>query len=81
MLVVVILTPPLQGNGASPEGNRPFLDLLDLETKQTTRLWQCDPNFYETPGSIMSDGDTVSNFRSQNNIFVGSPDYEIEWFL
>eukprot|EP00775_Hariotina_reticulata_P003220 gene3220-3497_t len=43
------------GQGASPEGNKPFLDLLDLETKETRRLWQSSPPFLESVSSIMSD--------------------------
>ncbi|KAI8467198.1 MAG: alpha/beta-hydrolase [Monoraphidium minutum] len=45
----------MSGSGASPDGNRPFLDLLDLETKEAQRLWQSSPPFLESTGSIMSD--------------------------
>ncbi len=37
----------LSGGGASPEGNRPFLDRLDLESLESTRLWECDPDCFE----------------------------------
>ena len=37
------------GEGASPEGARPFLDRLDLETKKTTRLFRSDAPYYEFP--------------------------------
>ncbi|KAF8067166.1 hypothetical protein HT031_002213 [Scenedesmus sp. PABB004] len=47
----------LSGTGASPEGNRPFLDLLDLDSRQTTRLWQSAPPHLESVGTIMSDAD------------------------
>jgi hypothetical protein len=50
----------MAGSGASPEGNRPFLDLLDIDSGETTRLWQSAPPFLESVGSIMSDGDHVS---------------------
>lgn len=46
-----------QGMGASPDGNRPFLDLMDLDSKETRRLWQSNPPYYENLGSIMSDDD------------------------
>ncbi|MDP3070635.1 MAG: prolyl oligopeptidase family serine peptidase [Opitutaceae bacterium] len=36
------------GAGASPEGDRPFLDELDLATKQTRRLWRSTAPHYET---------------------------------
>ena len=45
----------MEGTGASPEGNRPFLDLLDLDSEVSRRIWQSSPPFYETAGSIMSD--------------------------
>lgn len=32
----------LEGEGYSPEGNRPFIDEYDLATRQTTRLWRAD---------------------------------------
>ncbi len=39
----------LVGNGASPDGEFPFLDRLDLNTKATKRLWRCEPPYYEQP--------------------------------
>ena len=39
----------LTGEGASPEGNRPFLDRLDLATGETTRLFRSEAPFFETP--------------------------------
>jgi len=37
----------LSGAGASPEGDRPFLDKMNLETKDTRRLWRSEAPFYE----------------------------------
>lgn len=45
----------MSGTGASPEGNRPFLDLFDLDTKEARRLWQSSPPYLESVGAIMSD--------------------------
>jgi len=39
----------LTGQGASPEGDRPFVDELNLATKKTTRLWQSAAPYYEVP--------------------------------
>lgn len=50
----------MSGTGASPEGNKPFLDLLDIDTLETTRLWQSSPPYLESVGSIMSDNNDVS---------------------
>jgi dipeptidyl aminopeptidase/acylaminoacyl peptidase len=38
----------LTGAGASPAGDQPFLDRLDLRTLKTTRLWQSESPYYET---------------------------------
>ncbi len=37
----------LDGDGASPEGDRPFLDKFNTKTLQAERLWQCDKTSYE----------------------------------
>jgi dipeptidyl aminopeptidase/acylaminoacyl peptidase len=37
----------LRGNGASPEGDRPFLDRLELADLQKERLWQSPAGAYE----------------------------------
>ena len=37
----------LEGFGASPAGDRPFLDEFDLATKKSRRLWQSAPPHYE----------------------------------
>ncbi|HEY9104631.1 alpha/beta hydrolase family protein [Chitinimonas sp.] len=37
----------LLGDGASPEGDRPFLDRYDLTSKQSTRLWRSAAPYYE----------------------------------
>jgi dipeptidyl aminopeptidase/acylaminoacyl peptidase len=37
----------LSGNGASSEGDRPFLDKMDLTTGKTTRVWRSEAPYYE----------------------------------
>ena len=37
----------LSGDGASPEGDLPFLDKLDLNTGKKTRVWRCQAPYYE----------------------------------
>jgi len=39
----------LLGQGASPEGNRPFVDEFDLNSKTTKRLWRSEAPYYEIP--------------------------------
>jgi dipeptidyl aminopeptidase/acylaminoacyl peptidase len=38
----------LSGTGASPGGDRPFLDRLDLKTLKTERLFRCSEKTYES---------------------------------
>lgn len=38
----------LTGQGASPEGDRPFIDKYDLKTGKSTRLWRSEAPYYET---------------------------------
>ena len=36
------------GNGATPDGDRPFLDMLNVKTMQKKRLFQCGEQMYES---------------------------------
>ena len=42
------------GTGASPEGDRPFVDLFNLTTKKSTRLWRSEAPYYERPVDIIN---------------------------
>jgi dipeptidyl aminopeptidase/acylaminoacyl peptidase len=42
----------LFGQGASPEGNRPFVDSYEIKSGKTTRLWRSEAPWYETPVKI-----------------------------
>src|SRR6185295_2258738 len=37
----------LIGEGASPEGDRPFLNKMDLTSGKTTTVWRSDAPYYE----------------------------------
>ncbi|MFP4091781.1 MAG: S9 family peptidase, partial [Cyclobacteriaceae bacterium] len=43
----------LTGQGASPEGNRPFVDEFDITSGKTKRLWRSEAPYYEYPISIL----------------------------
>jgi dipeptidyl aminopeptidase/acylaminoacyl peptidase len=43
----------LIGEGSSPEGDRPFLDRLNLETLQTERLFRSPSDSYELPVAVL----------------------------
>ena len=45
----------LTGTGSSPEGDRPFLDRLNLKTLATERLFRSDAKAYETVVAPLSD--------------------------
>jgi dipeptidyl aminopeptidase/acylaminoacyl peptidase len=65
----------LAGEGASPTGDRPFLDRLDLQSLKAERLFRSDETSYETLVAIVSDdGRTVVTRRETRkdppNLFV-----------
>lgn len=45
----------LIGAGASPEGDRPFLDRWDLKTKIKTRLFRSEAPYYESISAVLDD--------------------------
>ena len=54
----------LAGTGASPEGDRPFLDRLNLESKQSTRLWRSsEPNYESFVAFVDEDRNTLLTRR------------------
>jgi len=45
----------LAGNGASPHGDRPFLDRLNLRSQKTERMWRADTVHYETVVAVLDE--------------------------
>jgi dipeptidyl aminopeptidase/acylaminoacyl peptidase len=43
----------LVGQGASPEGDRPFLDRMEIATGKTTRLWRSEAPYFEEPVRLL----------------------------
>jgi dipeptidyl aminopeptidase/acylaminoacyl peptidase len=65
----------LSGQGASPQGDRPFLDRYDLSTGKAERLFQCDEKSYETLVALLDDdaGRIVTRRESRTdppNVYV-----------
>ncbi len=57
----------LEGEGYSPEGNKPFIDEFNLETHQTKRLWQASgDSTYETVTQVldMAKGSIITSIES-----------------
>ncbi len=46
----------LTSSGASPEGDRPFLDKYDLKTHETERLFRSEAPYYEYPIELIDPG-------------------------
>ncbi len=51
------------GSGASPEGDRPFVDDLDLKSLKATRRWRSEAPAYESAFDVLSDGQHVISIR------------------
>ncbi|AMC36451.1 alpha/beta hydrolase family protein [Janthinobacterium sp. B9-8] len=51
----------LIGEGAGPEGDRPFLDRYELASKKSKRLWQSQAPFYEIPVAMLGEQQIISS--------------------
>ena len=63
----------LSGQGASPIGNMPFLDELDIETLNTQRLWQCQAPYYERFVALLDD--PIRTILTQRESETEQPNY------
>ncbi len=55
----------LTGSGATPDGDRPFLDRLDLATLTTERVWVCEGERYETVAGLLGDGTLLTRHETR----------------
>ncbi len=54
----------LKGAGATPKGDRPFLDRFDLNTQKSEELFRCDDGHYEVVEAILdTNGDKLLTRR------------------
>jgi dipeptidyl aminopeptidase/acylaminoacyl peptidase len=65
----------LSGQGASPKGDRPFLDRFDLKTLKSERIFQCDDSSYESFVAMLApDGSRfITRYETQStppNYFI-----------
>lgn len=44
----------LSGRGASPDGDRPFIDRMNLASLETERLWRCSGDNYESVVDVLT---------------------------
>ena len=56
----------LSGDGASPQGDRPFLDRLDLRSFATERLFRSDDKSFESVVALLDDGASKILTRYEN---------------
>ena len=65
----------MTGIGATPEGNRPFLSVYNLETQETRELWRSESPYYEIIVNLLEeDGSKLITRREsvdiQPNFFI-----------
>ncbi len=65
----------LNGNGASPEGDRPFLDRFNLQTFKSERLFRSESNAYESFVGLLSDD--ASQFVTRRESPTDAPNYYV----
>jgi dipeptidyl aminopeptidase/acylaminoacyl peptidase len=63
----------LTGNGATPTGDRPFLDRMDLKTLKTKRLFQSGEKSYESVLALLADDG--SRFVTRHETATEPPNY------
>lgn len=57
------------GTGASAEGDRPFLDRVDLASGKSERLFHSQAPYYEQPLAIIEGGDArILTYRESNDV-------------
>jgi dipeptidyl aminopeptidase/acylaminoacyl peptidase len=56
----------LAGDGASPQGDHPFLDKFNLTSKTAERLFHCEDGYYEPVVAILDDDGTRLLTRRQS---------------
>ena len=65
----------LSGQGASPNGDRPFLDRFNLTTMKSERLFRCDEQSYESFVALLApDG---SRFLTSHETQQSPPNYHL----
>jgi len=65
----------LNGAGATPEGERPFVDRMDIDSAQTRRLFRSEPPHFDMPIAMIDSGNTKLLVQRESatdapNIFI-----------
>ncbi len=68
----------LRGEGASPDGDRPFVSVMSASNGETKKLWQSTEKFYEYATALLdADGPTILLRRESPELH---PNYYIKTF-
>ncbi len=65
----------LLGQGASSEGDRPFVDELDLNTKKSVRWWRSEAPAYEIPVAIVDASGKKRQLLTRRESLTEAPNY------
>jgi dipeptidyl aminopeptidase/acylaminoacyl peptidase len=57
----------MTGIGASPDGNRPFLRVMDIQSGETRELWRSESPYFESVVTILDDDATRIITRRESN--------------
>jgi len=58
----------MSGSGATSEGDRPFLDIVSLDSLQPKRLWRSDAAGYEAVVDVMADArNFITSYENPSN--------------
>ncbi len=66
----------LAGQGATPEGDRPFLDRMPLGDFKPARLWRNEGECYESVVDVLGDGRVMMSYETKTEV----PNYFIRDF-
>jgi dipeptidyl aminopeptidase/acylaminoacyl peptidase len=68
----------LFGQGASPEGDRPFVSELNLKTEKITELWRSEAPYYEVPVALLAAKKGAPELLTRREAIDQVPNYYLE---
>ncbi len=68
----------LRARGASPEGDRPFVSVMNATSGESKRLWQSDAQFFDLPADVLDSASSTVNILVRRESQELSPNYYIK---
>jgi dipeptidyl aminopeptidase/acylaminoacyl peptidase len=68
----------LFGQGASPEGDRPFVSELNLKTEKITELWRSEAPYYEVPVALLDAKKGQPELLTRREAIDQNPNYYLQ---